>query len=164
MPENNQMMSVEGQLVGMPLAGPESFSQQQLDYLKRALGVDETLLYIDTNWSGVTSCTLSEAMSNFEYVDITVGFYGATNGTIVHRFPGSCIALHFIFGAGQGGTDYLIRAYGLVDGTSVSILKAKCMYSTYSVTTADTIRNNADNDMKCIYKVVGVHRIAGGNQ
>ena len=38
MPENNQILSVEGQLVGMPLAGPESFSQQQLDYLKTALG------------------------------------------------------------------------------------------------------------------------------
>ena len=45
MPENNQLLSVEGQLVGMPLAGPESFSQAQLDYLKRALGVDETVLF-----------------------------------------------------------------------------------------------------------------------
>jgi len=35
---SNEIMSVEGQLVGMPLAGPESFSQQQLDYLKTALG------------------------------------------------------------------------------------------------------------------------------
>lgn len=46
MAENNQMMSVEGQLVGMPLAGPESFSQQQLDYLKRALGFE---------WQDITS-------------------------------------------------------------------------------------------------------------
>ena len=35
----NEIMSVEGQLVGMPLAGPESFSQQQLDYLRTALGL-----------------------------------------------------------------------------------------------------------------------------
>lgn len=46
MPENNQIMSMEGQLVGMPLAGPESFSQQQLDYLKRALGFE---------WQDITS-------------------------------------------------------------------------------------------------------------
>ena len=38
MPENNQLLSVESQLVGLPLAGPESFSQHQLDYLKTALG------------------------------------------------------------------------------------------------------------------------------
>lgn len=43
----NEIMSVEGQLVGMPLAGPESFSQQQLDYLKRALGIG--------TWTNVTS-------------------------------------------------------------------------------------------------------------
>lgn len=36
---SNEIMSVEGQLVGMPLAGPESFSQQQLDYLRSALGL-----------------------------------------------------------------------------------------------------------------------------
>jgi len=121
---------------------------------------DETVLYIDPNWSGVTSCTLSEAPTNFEYIDITVGFYGATNGTVVQRFPGTCIALHFLYGAGQGATDYFIRSYGSVSGTSISVSKAKCMYSSYSVTTADTIRNNAENDMKCIYKVVGVNRIA----
>ena len=36
---SNEIMSVEGQLIGMPLAGPESFSQQQLDYLRTALGL-----------------------------------------------------------------------------------------------------------------------------
>lgn len=39
MPENNQILSVESQLVGLPLAGPESFSAQQLDYLRTALGL-----------------------------------------------------------------------------------------------------------------------------
>ena len=71
MPENNQIMSVAGQLVGMPTAGPESFSQQQLDYLKRAIGVDETVL-----WSGLAAASdfplsLSESLSNFEKVEFT---------------------------------------------------------------------------------------------
>lgn len=43
---SNEIMSMEGQLVGMPLAGPETFSPQQLDYLKRALGVE---------WQDITS-------------------------------------------------------------------------------------------------------------
>ena len=38
-----QINSVAGQLVGLPLAGPESFSQQQLDYLKRALDVSNNI-------------------------------------------------------------------------------------------------------------------------
>ena len=65
---SNEIMSVEGQLVGMPLAGPESFSQQQLDYLKRALGVDETVLWNGDN--GATSATLTESILNFETIKI----------------------------------------------------------------------------------------------
>ena len=76
MPENNQILSLEGQLCGIPLAGPESFSQQQLDYLKRALGVDETVLWegSSTPPSGDTQLTLSitfnESVANFQYVDV----------------------------------------------------------------------------------------------
>ena len=71
MPESNEIMSVEGQLVGIPLAGPESFSQQHLDYLKRALGVDETVLWEGrTNMSGNPTLTLSESAMNFKFVDI----------------------------------------------------------------------------------------------
>lgn len=36
---SNEIMSLKGQLCGIPLAGPESFSQQQLDYLRTALGL-----------------------------------------------------------------------------------------------------------------------------
>lgn len=77
MSENNQMMSVEGQIVGMPLAGPESFSQQQLDYLKRALGVDETVLWTGTiggtGGSNLnTTITLSEAITNFDRIRIYI--------------------------------------------------------------------------------------------
>lgn len=74
MPENNQILSVEGQLCGIPLAGPESFSQQQLDYLKRAMGVDETVLYdAGTTYTQVTSDTnynLSESFLNFTKIRV----------------------------------------------------------------------------------------------
>lgn len=70
MPENNQILSVEGQLVGMPLAGPESFSQQQLYYLKRALGVDETVLWEGTAYDAGTALTMSENCTNFNSLKI----------------------------------------------------------------------------------------------
>lgn len=163
MPENNQMMSLEGQLVGMPLAGPESFSQQQLDYLKRALGVDETVLYEDPNNYGVNSCTLREAATNFEYIDLIVGYPGLSNGINYVRIPSSTSYLHFTYQAGNGATDYFARVYGTLVDTEMNITHCKMMYSQYSSTSADAIRNDYANDMKCIYKVVGVHRIAGGN-
>ena len=43
----NEMGSVEGQLVGLPLAGPETFSVQQLAYLRTALNLG--------NWVDVSS-------------------------------------------------------------------------------------------------------------
>lgn len=164
MSENNQMMSVEGQLVGMPLAGPESFSQQQLEYLKRAMGVDETVLYTVSGNSGVASCTLSEVASNFEYLDFTVGYTGGDNGISVVRFPGSTTTIHIIYGAGIGTTDYLMRVYGTISGTSVEMTKSKCMSSAYTSTSAESIRNDNSGDLACIFKVVGIHRISGGNQ
>jgi len=162
MSENNQMMSLEGQLVGMPLAGPESFSQQQLDYLKRALGVDETVLFNNGSTS-VSECTLSEAASNFEYLDFVVGFPGESNGLKVERVPGNASVFHFTYGAGQGATDYFIRVYGTISGTAVATSKSKTSYGTYTSSSAETIRNNNSSDLQCIYKVVGIHRIAGGN-
>ena len=68
MPESNKIMSVEGQLVGIPLAGPESFSQQQLDYLKRALGVDETVLWTGEASGASATMSLSEPFTNFKRV------------------------------------------------------------------------------------------------
>ena len=73
MPENNQILSIGNQLVGMPLAGPESFSQEQIAYLKMALGVDETLLYsgLKTNGDGGSATyTLSELPTNFQKIKV----------------------------------------------------------------------------------------------
>jgi hypothetical protein len=95
MPENNQLLSVESQLVGLPLAGPESFSQAQLDYLKRALGVDETVLW-ETTSSGVDSgsITVSEAITNFEKYEI-YGFETERGGTFVNTFAYSQIPFDY---------------------------------------------------------------------
>ena len=71
MSESNELLSAGAQLIGMPLAGPESFSEQQLTYLKRALGVDETVLWEGTAvMSNNPSLVLSESAMNFKFVDI----------------------------------------------------------------------------------------------
>ena len=90
---SNEIMSLEGQLCGIPLAGPESFSQQQLDYLKRALGVDETVLFEDTSSTGtvVASVVLSESSVNFEKVEITLGWEGGGDSPVPGRVIFTCI-------------------------------------------------------------------------
>lgn len=152
----NEIMSVEGQLVGMPLAGPESFSQQQLDYLKRALGVDETVL-----WSGEASgvnatMNLSEAYTNFERLRF-VSYEG--NSAIPYWWSEVCTngtALYPSYVRTNSASDEVAGMWTLDSSNDNKTL-------TISIA---TIRKNGGtkvtNDGK-IMKIVGIHRIAGGN-
>ena len=158
MPENNQMMSVEGQLVGMPLAGPESFSQQQLDYLKRALGVDETVLYDNGT---TTSATLSENISHFERIRFYFvrgdgrQFVQEVTGT---SDDGTVILFHSIAYTNSWISTYSYRY--TVNGTYFSpteyLIEVACKTGTTTVTVRTT-------GAPTIVKVVGIHRISGGN-
>lgn len=158
MSENNQMMSVEGQLVGMPLAGPESFSQQQLDYLKRALGVDETVLWDNGT---TTSATLSEGMSNFERVRFY--FVRGEGRQFVQEVTGSSndgtVILFHSIAYTNGWISTFSYRYS-VSGTSFSPTEYAIELAIKTGTTTVTVRTTT---APTIVKVVGIHRIAGGN-
>lgn len=170
MPENNQILSVEGQLVGMPLAGPESFSQQQIDYLKRALGVDETILYsgLKSNGDGgAATYTLSELPTNFQIIKVYCcasdnAFPTSTNGncgmaffewdTTMYTPPNTFLPVLMNGNTGTNFTQYWTSA-------NVSGIR----------TTTWTVQgslNSATTNAKWfhIYKIVGIHRISGGNE
>lgn len=160
MPENNNIMSIEGQLIGMPLAGPESFSQQQLDYLKRALGVDETVL-----WSGAcltqggAAVTLSEAASNFDKIAVYVvpNPNNQFNYPQVFTYDGSCTAGAYMcpFMDTQVKGKFSYGRWEITNGTSFNLTNA--------AQTDNYPTMNFDNSYGGVVKVVGIHRIAGGN-
>ena len=160
MPENNNIMSIEGQLIGMPLAGPESFSQQQLDYLKRALGVDETVL-----WSGAClkqgdgAATLSEAASNFDKIAVYVvpNPNNQFNYPQVFTYDGSCTAGAYMcpFMDTQLKGKFSYGRWEITNGTSFNLTNA--------AQTDNYPTMNYDNSYGGVVKVVGIHRIAGGN-
>ena len=168
MPENNQMMSVEGQLVGMPLAGPESFSQQQLEYLKRALGVDETVLFDGT---ATATPTLSESPTNFERIRI---LYGSANNSTVGNNIGLQtidVPVSFINGYSNGS---LFITYCFSGDVSAKQPQIACAYYTGVKTTSWSCTwglygrvysgtKTESTDWIRIHQIVGIHRIAGGN-
>lgn len=164
MPENNNIMSLEGQLVGMPLAGPESFSQQQLDYLKRALGVDETVLFEDTGTIGthVSRVVLSETSAHFSTLEITLGWSGGSSTPTAGRLIFRCNTDGKYYGfSGFIGTDaenHFILGGISANGTSLGLKNVIDMYSLnlYSV------QYQPFNGVLNVFKVVGIHRIAGG--
>lgn len=165
------MMSLEGQLVGMPLAGPESFSQQQLDYLKRALGVDETVLW-EGSLGPITSngtLTLSETPSNFEklrfeynpsaggaFLEETCLVKSADTGTILSFSPGI-----WTVGSQSDYTLYIDRLVAKVYDTTPTTLNYFSNGVCQSISGSSSGSTNS-RGVKLL-KIVGIHRIAGGN-
>ena len=166
MPENNNIMSLEGQLVGMPLAGPESFSPQQLDYLKRALGVDETVLFTGTIGAPGSTGVLSEAVTNFKYIEVYAEPVYGGMCPVITRFEtkSSGNAVRFGTFSQDGGSTYLANYTVDFTGTTVSVARAKRISinnSKGSISTTDVVTTGSYTAP--ITKVVGIHRIAGGN-
>lgn len=159
MPESNELLSAGAQLIGMPLAGPESFSQQQLDYLKRALGVDETVLWENTNGVSGSSfpLTLSESPANFERVRYE--FRPWTSNKTIQEKAGNetSIQLDAAWANTASSLAYSFVLILSVSGTSLSFVRnIFYQWGTSSINTSDTSQFR-------LFKVVGVHRIAGGN-
>lgn len=157
MSENNQMMSVEGQLVGMPLAGPESFSQQQLEYLKRAMGVDETVLYDNGT---TTSASLSESGYHFDRIRV----YYTRAGGFCQEFPMFDNPTYIQISHTNAYTNSWRSTFAYrYDFDGVSLTPSAYCIETASKTDTTTITTRTSNP-PTILKVVGVNRIAGGNQ
>lgn len=168
MSENNQIMSVEGQLVGLPLAGPESFSQEQIAYLKRAMGIDETVLYESANGMQLKNgLLLPESIYNFE----RIRFYVASttsNGTPViaevpiqiSPYPNGTITLFFTNGHDLTSTYKLNWKWKMtLSGTTLTLTLSQY----WGQLGTNWIQGDNLNDAT-VYKIVGIHRIAGGNQ
>lgn len=159
MPENNNIMSLEGQLCGIPLAGPESFSAEQLAYLKRALGVDETVLWEGTYSGAIGSSnyiTLSEAPNKFKRILITNG--GGYKS--VYQYDGSSTVLTFIQSfANTGGCSIYAARYS-VDQTNKKIT---CTAANFFETYANGVRNWANRTAMDVgelqlTKIIGIGR------
>lgn len=171
---SNEIMSMEGQLVGMPLAGPETFSQQQLDYLKRALGVDETVLYEGdlSNKQAQTSVALNEAASNFKrlrfiFADRFTNIVGETSvDTEVLTYNGSNTDRVFMWGVFLYNTTnpLLSRASQFKFSNSTTLtLEGTAEFKSTANGAASSYSTQTGNGSCYIYKVIGIGRIAGGN-
>ena len=166
MPENNQILSVEGQLVGMPLAGPESFTAEQIAYLKRAMGIDETVLFSGTA-TGQTAINLPESIFNFERVKIWIrSKVDANNPTSIVEYPisSSDTALNMFLTDRYDTTWQWITwrfTYGITNN-GTTLTETSNAYGGSQSSNSWGAGANVHNQE--IYKIVGIHRISGGNE
>ena len=164
----NEIGSVEGQLVGLPLAGPETFTIQQLAYLKKALGLDETVL-----WEGNSDndIMLSESIANFERIGILFSisaaysqgndnyggkwaFFEAGDLVITRKF---CVSDNMNDGSNRNTLIFRNKSYNI--GSDNRTLTLAGQTQLYYNGTSWSVASRGNN----IYKIIGIHRIAGGN-
>lgn len=164
----NEIMSLEGQLCGIPLAGPESFSQQQLDYLKRALGVDETVLY-DGGAAGYKPGTgsgasnvivqLNEAITNFDRVRIYLG--AKLSGVIEFRPDTATTAdaagqyMYYHTAPDDASNTNVVGLLITIVENDTTKLRFRCGYSN---TWSAAYRSGEDWGYYILYKIVGIGR------
>lgn len=164
---SNEIMSLEGQLCGIPLAGPESFSAQQLAYLKRALGVDETVLW-DGNGTPATisNLVLSESVKNFERVRITFssdlpgGSPPGKNIQDVERPTANGDWFSVVFSGGIAANLFHLYTGVFAFTTNGTKFTYHSIYHCWGHGSGSY--EQSSDSIKCL-KVVGIHRISGGN-
>lgn len=156
----NEINSVAGQLIGIPIgqvytAGPGI----KIDNVNKVVSVDETVLYdcSDNYVYGTNSVTLSESYKNFEIIKIlnskgNVQFYYPANSQGVALFALTNITDHFLWLVPWTFTSDTVYA-----GSTGKLW-------TVGSTSNENIPSNApSNRWIQPIKIIGIHRIAGGN-
>lgn len=166
MPENNQILSIGNQLVGMPLAGPESFSQEQIAYLKRAMGIDETVLY-SGDAVGQTAFNLSESLMNFETIKVWIrSKVDNLNPISIIEVPtttiGSTLSLFTTERFDSSWQWITWRFDYTVSNSGTTLQLAANAYGGSKSNNSWGAGASVMSDVH-VYKVIGIHRIAGGN-
>lgn len=158
MPESNEILSVDGQLVGMQLAGPETFTAEQIAYLKHAIGIDETVLFESAAGVGSgTAVTLSEAYTNFEKLKFVYKPWNNMNSDEHPSFGTSEPYFHLLCGwTTTNNYAIFLTTYTASDSTHLSVTKI----GVNNVNGGGWSTSNANFKL---YKVIGIHRISGGN-
>lgn len=156
MPEIN---SVAGQLVGIPVGQVYTAGKGiKIDNVNKVVSVDETVLWTGEASGANATMSLSEAFTNFE----RVRFY-IDEGN-------SSIPYHISESETNGSALYLYPSYTRTNGQSALInglwsLQSSNDHKALTITIA-VLRTNGGtqgtNSAKFV-KVVGIHRISGGN-
>jgi hypothetical protein len=123
---------------------------------------DETVLW-ESDGALSSSVTLSENMSNFEFIDVYENWGAIPADSTVHRIymEGKTTAvINFSIGTNAW---YLVVQKLNLNGTSLSVDSAHSIHGS-SYTSTDIVHESNTTLLKnTIRKVVGINRISGGN-
>mgnify|MGYP007038216084 CR=1 FL=1 len=155
------IMSVAGQLVGIPAEKYSGTNGVTVDQNSKTIGLDETVLW-EGDYTNSGSITLSESYKNFAIM--AVYFKDNDNNTDIH----------YIITANQGGRMILVSyTFGMLSSqVQLWIKPTNYTLTNTSITyiednefnlLAGSVRVNGAGQRIHILKVVGINRISGGN-
>lgn len=155
----------------------DTMSAANVEKLKRLLGVDETVLYDNQSGSATSSISLTESPMNFEKVKV---YFGTPIGTVsansnigvsytevlTRTFSYSAAAGHgyltlngFFYGTNSNQSNpYFTVGQFTGCNTTTWTQGASGIINKVGTTTSST-----NPTWIAIHKIVGIHRIAGGN-
>jgi hypothetical protein len=136
---------------------PTNLTSAQIEALKVALGIDETVLWEGT---ATNSCTISEAFSNFEKIRLTLYDASDHKATEVIIEPTSSTNWPTNIPYGNSIVGGIIFLHISLSGTTLSVSQAKMMSTVYSGNDSSWSNYNDESLKNALLKVVGVHRIA----
>lgn len=124
------------------------------------IGNDETVLFENSSGTnGNTNITLSESISNFEYVQIDYSVWDDEKATQILPVQSSQYQLNTVW-FDNASNFYHFCDVLTITGTTYTLIKAA--FHNFNSTSV-----NVDGDAKKFfktYKVIGINRISGGNE
>lgn len=130
---------------------------------------DETLLFEEPNGTGTNSGTLTEAYTNFERIrlEVGIGVQGnpPTDGYSFFEISPRATTAFFFYGFGAGGQNqyYACVKIAFSDPTTWSITHGSSIMHTQTSTSVSGNTQYNTNVQKCVVRIWGINRIAGGN-
>lgn len=153
------LLSVQGQLVGIPVEEYTGVSGIIVDPVNKTIRPDETVLFEGpVNKATESTISLNETIANFEYIDI----YFTKSSSSVNRAPmhsryivnSSSIQLNNCYWIADDGTTDVLIYYFKATASGTVIAFDQVFRKKFSTTITTNEASNID-----IYKVVGVNRI-----
>ena len=167
---SEQVNSVAGQLVGIPVGQVYTAGKGiKIDNVNKVVSVDETVLFDTGTNNAANSGATSEAYTNFERLYFEVGVNNQTGGQDGYQWSicsprSEYMWVNFMYG--QGGTNhyYATAKIHWTDATHFTVTNASAIMHTETSTGVVGNTSNNTATKTCIFKIVGVNRISGGNQ
>jgi hypothetical protein len=156
---SESLMSFAGQLVGIPAEKYSGINGITVDQNNKSIGLDETVLFED-NSAGtlVANVVLSESSTHFSKLEITVGWKNG-GGRIIFTCVPDGAGYGFAGYIGSDGAKHHVLGAISTSGTALTLVNCLDMYTSNN----SSIVCQSFNHVLQVFKVVGIHRISGGN-